>query len=594
MFLRKLYSEPKGLFKPKEVIEFKDGVNFIFGKKDEANDPKKSLNGIGKSLLLDCLDFCLLSSTDKNSRPRFYTALKQIEGYVIVLEFEVDKKLYILKRSVDNPLNDIEYGAPTKLNKYSASELKPILCELIFENSSYQGNYKNKWLRKILPFFVKIHQHKKAEFVDPIVYSHQRASVAELNQFHLFLMGIDNTLVCKNYDIQTKLKQKDDAIKEIKKIVQETYKSLDVDKAKNEIDKLHREIRELEKNINNFKLAQEYRDVEVDANKLTAEIKEHWYLNYSDRKKIETYNESIKLDFDIKLRRVVNIYKQIDEGLSKNIKKTLDDAIKFRKQLSTSREDFLSKEIQSLEALINEREKHIELLDNERAKLFDFLSAKRAIKDLSKAFLALDHKRSKCADIEGKVKFYNNLRAEQLELKGEESSLDLAMHDFMNSEELKEKETTFRNVFSEIYNAIYTEHKDKSVFALKFNEGKKTKVDIDISFPAMFSKGKNQGRTLIYDLAILFHATKNNVRCPRFLVHDGIFDGMDKAHLVHLYEYLEGLKTKIRHQYIITLNEEGTLKDNFGNTDMVNPEKIAEEAIAVLTPRNKLLGKDFD
>ena len=60
MLLNKLYSEPLGLFS--KTVEFKNGVNFIFAKKDKSSDAKKSLNGVGKSLFLNFLDYALLSS----------------------------------------------------------------------------------------------------------------------------------------------------------------------------------------------------------------------------------------------------------------------------------------------------------------------------------------------------------------------------------------------------------------------------------------------------------------------------------------------------------------------------------------------------
>ena len=110
----------------------------------------------------------------------------------------------------------------------------------------------------------------------------------------------------------------------------------------------------------------------------------------------------------------------------------------------------------------------------------------------------------------------------------------------------------------------------------------------------MLSKGRNQGRTLIYDLSVLFYEIAQNIKTPRFLIHDGIFDGVDKTHFIELVKYLEEQKLQGKQfQYILTINEEGTLSDKFGDADVVNPEKIEKEAILVLTPDKKLFGKDF-
>jgi hypothetical protein len=53
------------------------------------------------------------------------------------------------------------------------------------------------------------------------------------------------------------------------------------------------------------------------------------------------------------------------------------------------------------------------------------------------------------------------------------------------------------------------------------------------------------------------------------------------------------LKDTVRFQYIVTLNEEGTLDSRFGNAENVTPEKISEEAIISLTPSSKLLGHTY-
>ena len=39
MILKKIYTEPRQLFKP---VEFVTGINFIFGKKAESRDTKNS------------------------------------------------------------------------------------------------------------------------------------------------------------------------------------------------------------------------------------------------------------------------------------------------------------------------------------------------------------------------------------------------------------------------------------------------------------------------------------------------------------------------------------------------------------------------
>jgi uncharacterized protein YydD (DUF2326 family) len=584
MFLKKLYSEPLGLFEP---VEFKNGINFIFGKKG-SKDKKKSLNGIGKSLSLDFIDFCLLSSL--TPRLRLAREKKILDGFKIVLEFVVNDKPYSIKRSIETPNQEIEFCEASKCKLYKESEISELLCDLIFKDSKYSGFYSNKCLRHLLSFFIKIQPPKKDRFTDPIQYMYG-PKVMELMQYHFLFMGINNTLLHKNFILQVELKERKPIIIGIERFIKETYGFRNIGDATNEIDRILLEIKQLESLVQDFKLVGQYDNAEREVNDLTAKIKDLWYQNFNDRKKIESYSDSFKLDETVNTKKIERIYQDLNALLAQKIKKTLDEAIIFRKQLSESRKEFLFKEIEGLKKVIERKETEINALEIERARLFGFLSNKEAIRDLSEAYLLLSKKREKLNHLEGKLGLYTDFQKEKAELKKEEAELYSEILQFLDK--IKGQVSEFRKVFSEIYNAIYTDVINQSVFAINPKEKTDAKIEIRISFPSDLSKGKNQGRTLIYDLAMLFHAIEMGIKVPRFLIHDGIFDGMDKAHFVHLYEYLESKAKVSKFQYIVTMNEEGTLNENFGSSEKVTPEKIAEEAIICLTSDKKFVGKNF-
>lgn len=588
MFLKRLYLEPEELF---PTINFKNGVNFIFAKKEKDTDTKESLNGVGKTLLLDLLDYCLLSSETKLIRSAKVN--NDLKESIVVLEFVVDGKDYIIKRSFVSPNKNILFGTKNSPSNYnSINDVKNILCDLIFKNTDYKGKYSNKWLRKLIPFFIKKQSTKHDSFSDPIKYI-KEVSEAELVQYHLLLMGIDNTFFYQNNNLQSELKKKSPAIIEVRDLVQETYGLRDISHAESEIDKLHVQVSKLEGNIKQFKLADQYEDVEKQSNQLTLQIKNLWLQNFSDRKKVESYRDSFHLEDNLSVRKVGRMYKELNELLAEKIERTLDEAMTFRKQIAQSREDFLKEEINDLEDGTKKREVKIKELEERRAKHFRFLEAKNAIADLSEAYLELSKKREELNDLSGKIKLYQDLKKEEADLKQEEAKLYAEIVSFI--QKIQKSLSEFRKEFFNVHDAIYVENKNRSSFSLTANEKKDSKINVDISLPADLSKGKNQGRTLVYDLAILFHAMKKGVRAPHFLVHDGIFDGMDKAHFVHLYEYLEKLeKSGTKFQYLITLNEEGTLNENFGNVGKVTPEKIAAEAVITLTPTKTLFGKKWD
>ena len=586
MFLKKLYSEPPTLF---QLVEFKNGVNFIFGKKHTARDTKESLNGIGKSTLLDLIDFCLLSDFSKKNT-RFYKEIKRLTNHKIVLEFEIQGIHYLIKRTVDKP-KDIEFGLFSETPKViKIYDLKEKLFGLIFDNPDYRGKLDSSWYRKLMLFFLKIHKRQRGQFLDPIKYlSSEIGKEIELNQYHFFLLGIDNTLLCRNYDAQQGVNERNTAIREVKKLVENNYK-IDIKNVDGEINKLERRINKIEKIIESFQLAKQYDDVEAQANLLTRQIKELSAQNFWDNKKIEAYQESFELK-DIldtrKINQIKKLYSEANSLLGEKIGKSLAEAVQFRKQLASSREEFLSDEINALQTEIERRRDEIKKWDEERAKLFLFLDSKEALKDLTGAFYNLAETKTKLSELESKVKTYHDILKEKADWELKDKEINREILEYVDI--IKPQISRFSDILSSVYNDIYPKNQDNLSFSVSpKSQFSHVKLSININFDDGESKGQNRGRTLIYDISVLLHTIKQNINCPRFLVHDGLFDGMDKAHFIELYNFIENtLSQGIKFQYIITLNEEGTLNQNFGDFEKINTNNIEAKAITVLTPVKK-------
>lgn len=211
---------------------------------------------------------------------------------------------------------------------------------------------------------------------------------------------------------------------------------------------------------------------------------------------------------------------------------------------------------------------------------------------MTEGFNTIGQKKQVLSDLESKVKVFDDFRKEEADLKIEEKNLEKEALDFII--DIRSQIEDFRKIVSSIYDALYPATKDKSIFDIVLEENTSSKIKIKVEVPAMFSKGKNQGRTLVYDLSVLINAIKKDIKMPRFLVHDGIFDGVDKAHFVALLNYLEGLEQKgLRFQYIVSLNEEGTLNEKFGDNEHMIQEQIEERAIIKLSGNKKLLNENF-
>lgn len=588
MYLKKIYSEPLGLFEP---VEFKNGLNFIYGVKDK-DEPRESLNSIGKSTFLDLIDFTLLASYTKSHNKRLFKAKEIMADYLIVLEFKIGQKEFNIKRNVNDP-NFIQFGLlGEEITTYKIQDAKNILSSLIFKRKDYEGAFfPQKWFRNLITFYIKIQKFKQAKFLDPVKYI-QEITEPEINLYHFYLLNLNNTIPNKIYENRVRQKGISTTIKEVAKYVEEKYDIKDLKQAQIETTKLKLEIKKISDALDKFELGEQYHDAEHEANILTERIKNNLYHNFADNEKLKAYKSSFSQPAQINMRRINSMYKDVSEKLSLQIKKTLTEAVEFRKKLNESRQNFLQLEIDRLKQNIELRNEIIKEAEEERAKIFYFLSAKEAITDLTEAFYNLNEKRNRLGDLEGNTKILFDLKREHDEIIGGLNRLSNESVEFLN--ESVEEILKFSENFNTIYNDIYLNKNTDSQFSIIGGSKKNSIIEIDITLPDMFGKGKNQGRTLIYDLAILMYNILHTVNFPRFLIHDGIFDGVDKAHFVSVSKFINTVASKgMPIQYITTINEEGTLSEKFGDEGFVNPKFIEDNSILTLSPSRKLFNIDF-
>lgn len=120
-------------------ITFKDGLNVIMGKPKNKGilDKKSTTNGIGKSLLIKIIDFCLGSDKIKEWE-------EPLKDWIFTLEVNIDEKLYIISRAVSNQKVIIFNGNEIKLSKFrdTIKELLSLSTDLSFRQII------NRFLRK--------------------------------------------------------------------------------------------------------------------------------------------------------------------------------------------------------------------------------------------------------------------------------------------------------------------------------------------------------------------------------------------------------------------------------------------------------------
>lgn len=574
-FLKEIYSEPAGLF---EKVEFKKGINIIYGKQVNGSGGKPSLNSIGKSTLIQLLNFCLLSEFNKDHK--LFRAKEFMDGYKIVLKLEIGNDFYIIKRSTNNSNKAIFYKAGDKEEEYNLDDLRRILYKKMFLDKKYPGISEDSWFRSIIPLIIR---DEKTGFDNPIEYIKEVRRITS-TKFHLMMMGIDNTLSERNLHFMQEIKKKDDELKGVSKILEEQYGP--IESINNQLDKLGKEISDAQKSKNFFELEKGYQIEEGNADELTKQIKSIMLNNNHLRNLLFNYQDSYNLNVDIDTDKVSEIYQELNEELGIKLKKTLDQAVEFKDKLVESRKNFIKAKIDEIQESIKENNKKINELDIKRSKIFSFLENKKAIKDLSGLFDIISEKTKEYNDLNGKISLLSDINKSYLNKKTEYAKLLEEINTFINK--IKPGISSIREIYNEIYSQLYSSEEKEGFFDIVFDKAKQAKIYIIASSRDADGFGKNRGCILVYDLSLLFNIIKNNFIYPRFWVHDGVFNGIYKNQFVLTMNLLNQKAATSDFQYITTLNEdEEMVSEKFGKLDFDLKECI------IATYTNKTEGKIF-
>ncbi len=574
MILSKLYTQPTELF---PTINFIPGLNFIYGIKDKPDD---TLNGIGKSLFLDFLDFGLLSYFNHSANTRLNRAYRKniINNHIVVLEFKINNVPYRISRSFDEP--EIAYFSKNSKHgiKYNIKDLRFELTKYVFGRKFYPGIIEDSWFRDLIKFYLKIQKVADEKFTDPLRFINKKELL--LNIYHLFLLNIDNSLFIDNLYLNKELENFDKTIKTTKQFLKDHYNIKDISKTANTVIGLNNKINRLQKNIDNYKLDEEYDSMKDRLNEITQQIKNLLFLVTLDEKKIKDLENSSRVNSNIISSSVEAIYSELNPDFKNAIRKTIDDAKAFRNELENSRFEFVAYEKSRLQIFNIQRKREIEQLEKEQTKIFKELANKNALADLNTAYDSLNKLINEKLELDSKVDFYKGLMQNINHLKNDDQNLLNKVDDFIfsNSKSI----SSFAALLGSIYNNIFNTPPENEFFSINRSEGKE-KLKFSILADDIYSHGKNQGRTLVYDLAVLFNSIGQKINAPRFLVHDGIFDSLDSTHLTSLIEFCnKRINKDFNFQYIITLNQQDNLHD-----------EILKQSVLKIYSTNKLLGSKF-
>lgn len=254
MQLIRVYSN-KDTFR--EVTFNENGLSFIVAQQEnpEITERGQTYNGVGKSLLVRIIHFCL--GAKKEGYKDFS---EKLSGWEFYLDFKIDSKNYTVKRSTDN-INKINLnGEELSINKFN--KIMEDLCFNIPEDVSFLS------FRSLIPFFIRPRRDSYVSYDKPgKAYQHYQSLL-----YNAFLLGLDVFLIQKKQEI----KKEKDRINILENNFKKDSLLRDFFTGNKDITltliDIEEKIKKLEENIKKFQVAEDYNDVQVKADEVEREL----------------------------------------------------------------------------------------------------------------------------------------------------------------------------------------------------------------------------------------------------------------------------------------------------------------------------------
>jgi uncharacterized protein YydD (DUF2326 family) len=559
-------------FKP--IYFNKSGITLIVGrqKNPENHDTSRTYNGVGKSLAIALVHFCLGSGVNNSLE-------EAIPGWEFHLKFELNGEEYTASRSVSNQnklfLNNEEL---------SRAKFNSTLERLAFNLPS---KISGLTFKSLLNRFIR---PSKSSYV-----AFDKVQKDEKDYYKLlcqsFLLGLDIDLVMTKYQLKTER----DRIKTFRdNLNQDVIFKEFFTQGKNieiELRDLEDKIAQLTSDLDAFHVAENYHDIQKQSQRTKTLLQEAKNREVVLVNAINSINASLEVRPDISPEKLISVYAEAQAKLPDSVIKEINEVDTFHKKLLANRIQRLTTEKSRLERELNSVRQDISTFNRQRDSEIKFLGTHGALDDMvsvNNQLSDLKMKAQKIIDYKDLLQRYSD-QTQEINIKLSEETLKANLY-------LKQAQSVINanlNRFRSFSKRFYADK--PGGLTVRNNEGdNQTRFDIEAHIQDDASDGINEAKIFCFDMTLLMGRHNHNID---FVFHDSrLFSNMDPRQRATLFKIAHDC-TQNNIQYIASLNESQMLSIQNELSEEEYQRIITENIVLELTdesPAGKLLGTQVD
>lgn len=570
-------------------VEFKAGLNVILADKTEGSTVKDSRNGVGKTTLLEIIHFCMGGSDNKSSCPlrrsqklleedwEFTVGLTLPAGRIAITRGLAKPKEIYLNGATLPPAFDPEplsknrcLISPTALNLWLGQQLFGLPVD---KSNKFVPSY-----RSLISYFAR------REFeVEPYEFMSKQAAWNR-NVHSAYLLGL-------NWEPAAQLqllKERKDLLKKVTKGIREGIirgPQGRLSEMESKRVRLDQDINALERQLTDFKVHPDYRQIEEQATILTGDLQRLRREGYRLRNTLRHYEDSLASEIEPVEGSVLALYESAQVELPELITKRIEEVEQFHQQIILNRAEFLREECDALRAKISLNEQEEAEVGHKRAQSLSVIDSYHALDEynqLHERLANLRHERDALVDA---IKQRREIDQGQDEIKVEKQQIIIkAKRDHAEREEVRAKAIA---LFNENSRALYAEGAEGKL-EIEFKDGN---FIYNVDIQGAGSTGIEAMKMFCFDLMLAQLWSEKNVS-PGFLYHDSrLFDGVDDRQKAAALRLASQQAIARGFQYICAFNSNDLpAPDLLGDLNIENAIRLR---LTDLGPEGKLLGKDF-
>lgn len=558
------------------TVNFINGLNLIVGKKKNPDDNnlKNTYNGVGKSLLIELIHFCLASDNVIEFK-------NKLEDWEFTLDYEIEGINHSIVRKC-NDQDKVVYDG----NEIKMKDFKLLLGRELF----YLDGQKYLSFRSLISRFAR---RDKGSYSNYFNFAKNETPFQKLINTG-YLLGIDVDLIQKKHDLKGQL----DSVKETKANIENDevikkyfYHNRNNKEINIEIKDLQEKIKKLNSDLVSFKVADNYYAIQERANRIKKELQDcenKIVLLFND---LDSIVKSLVIKNDVSVNLIYSLYEEAGFIMPDQVKKRVDDVVDFHQKLTTTRVKRLYDEKKKIESEIDDRQKIKKELGDKLDESLRYLGEHGALDDfvaLSEQCSQLKFNLKKLMDYQSLLKEYKD-KVGAFKIKFEQENIKTSEY-LENSKNIEKNIDLFRT-----FSKAFYEDKPGGII-ISNNEGiNQNRFDIIVKIEDDTSDGINEVKIFCFDLTLLLGSFNHQIG---FLIHDSrLFSNMDPRQRATLFDIANNYSKEFNRQYIATINEDNLqpILEYYGKEKY---KKVIEKNIILeLTDESfesKLLGVQLD